>query len=300
MGRRKKPRKNYRKGTRKKRQFTLLRRLAIGFYVIAGIAALMATSVSFIFVYDVITQCDYLKAKILKIEGEQRLSRDQIIATAGVKKGMNVLDVNLAIVRKRLRAQPWIADAEIRRVIPDGLYIKVKEHTPLAIIDLGRKFLLNENGRIFKEWTDADPADLPLVSGLSPTDIRLHGKTAARRSVRDGNPSQPGHPHNDPFEAVMEVLRLGKQSRSILSNSNIRQIQVDREIGISLLAFKQMKTIVLGYDDYPHKFNMLRDILSYDKHRRSFPDFDRIDLNNVNRIVVNPVRKILSGDHKEV
>ena len=111
MGRRKKPRKNYRKGTRKKRQFTLLRRLAIGFYVIAGIAALMATSVSFIFVYDVITQCDYLKAKILKIEGEQRLSRDQIIATAGVKKGMNVLDVNLALFRMRLLAQPCIADA---------------------------------------------------------------------------------------------------------------------------------------------------------------------------------------------
>jgi len=297
---RQKPRKNYRKGTKRKRQFVFLRRLAIGFYVIAGVAALMTTSVLFIFVYDVITQCDYLKAKILKIEGEQRLSQNQIIEAARVKKGMNVLDVNLTMVRKRLLAQPWIADAEIRRVIPDGLHIKVKEHTPLAIIDLGRKFLLNENGRIFKEWTNTDPANLPLVSGLAPTDIRIHDKTAARRSVRDRNPSQLGHPHNDPFEAVMQVLRLGKQTRSILSNRNIRQIQVDREIGITLLAFKQMKTIVLGYDNYPHKFNMLKDILSHDKHRRSFPDFDRIDLNNVNRIVVNPVSKIPPGDHKEV
>jgi hypothetical protein len=74
---------------------------------------------------------------------------------------------------------------------------------------------------------------------------------------------------------------------------------VDREIGITLVAFKQMKTIVLGYQNYPHKFNMLKNIPSYDKHRRSFPDFDRIDLNNVNRIVVNPVGKI-PGDHKEV
>ena len=139
-----------------------------------------------------------------------------------------------------------------------------------------------------------------MVSGLAPTDIRIHDKTAAQGSVRDRDPSQLGHSHNDPFEAVMQVLRLGKQTRSILSNRNIRQIQVDREIGITLLAFKQIKTIVLGYDNYPHKFNMLRDILSYDKHRRSFPDFDRIDLNNVNRIVVNPVRKIPSGDHKEV
>jgi cell division protein FtsQ len=300
VGRQKKPRKNYRKGAKKKRQFAFLRRLAIGFYVIAGVAAFLFTSVLFIFVYDVVTQCDYFRAKSLKIEGMQRLSQNQIIKAARLKKNMNVLAVNLAMVRKRLLAQPWIADAEIRREIPAALHIKVREHSPLAIIDLGRKFLLNENGRVFKEWTDKDPVNLPLVSGLAPGDIRIHGKTAARQSLRDGNPSQLEQPQNDPFEAVMQVLRIAKQTRGILSNRNIRQIQVDREIGITLVAFKQMKTIVLGYDNYPLKFNMLKNILSYGKHRRSFPEFDRIDLNNVNRIVVNPVSKIPIGDHKEV
>jgi cell division protein FtsQ len=297
---RKQPRKNYRKGTKRARQFAFLRRLATGFYVIAGVVALLITSVLFVFVYDAITQCDYFKAKSLKIEGGQRLSQNQIIEAARVKKGMNVLDVNLAVVRKRLLAQPWIADAEIRREIPAGLYIKVQEHSPLAIIDLGRKFLLNENGRVFKEWTDTDPADLPLVSGLAPTDIRIHGKNAAQQSANGKTPSQLDHPQNDPFEAVMQVLRLGRQTRSVLSNRNIRQIKVDREIGITLVAFKQMKTIELGYYNYPLKFNMLKNILTYGKHRRSFPEFDRIDLNNVNRIVVNPVSKIPTGDHKEV
>jgi hypothetical protein len=75
---------------------------------------------------------------------------------------------------------------------------------------------------------------------------------------------------------------------------------VDREIGITLVAFRQIKTIVLGYDNYPHKLNMLNNILSHERRRRSFPDFDRIDLNNVNRIVVNPVGKVPPGDHKEV
>jgi cell division protein FtsQ len=300
VARQKKLRKNYRKGTKKNLRFAILRRLVIGFYVIAGVAALMATSVLFVFAYDVITQCDYFSAKILKIEGMQRLSRNQIIEAAQLRKGMNILDVNLSMVRKRLLAQPWIADAEIRREIPAGLYIKVQEHSPLAIIDLGHKFLLNENGQIFKEWNDTDPANLPLVSGLTPSDIRIHGKNAVQQSAIGRNLSPSGQLHNDPFEAVMQVLRLGKQSRSILSNRNIRQIQVDREIGITLVAFKQIKTIVLGYDNYPHKFNMLNNILSQERRRRSFPDFDRIDLNNVNRIVVNPVSKVPPGDHKEV
>jgi cell division protein FtsQ len=300
VGRQKTPRKNYRKGTKKKRQFWFLRRLAIGFYVIAGLAALMATSVLFVFAYDVITQCDYFSAKILKIEGVQRLSKNQVIEAAQVKKGMNILDVNLAMARKRLLAQPWIANAEIRREIPAGLYIKVQEHAPLAIIDLGSKFLLNENGQVFKEWTDTDPANLPVVSGLAPTDIRIHTRTAAHQSLSGKDLSQLGEPQNDPFEAVIQVLRLGKQNRRILSNRNIRQIQVDREIGITLVAFKKLKTIVLGYGNYAHKFNMLNNILSQDRLRRSFPDFDRIDVNNVNRIVVNPVSKVPPGDHKEV
>ena len=108
--------------------------------------------------------------------GDTDAPLERIIEAARVKKGMNVLDVNLAMVRKRLLAQPWIANAEIRREIPAGLYIKVQEHTPLAIIDLGRKFLLNENGRVFKEWTDTDPADSPanvIFSGSPPKEAIL-------------------------------------------------------------------------------------------------------------------------------
>jgi cell division protein FtsQ len=300
---RQKPRKNSRKGTRRKRQFAVLRRLATGFYVIAGVAGLLATSLLFIFVHDVITQCDYFKASSLRIEGMQRLSRNQIIETARVNKGINILAVNLAMVRKQLLAHPWIAEAEVRREIPAGLYIRVREQSPLAIIDLDRKYLINEYGRIFKEWTDTDPADLPLVSGLEPADFPIEGKNilpASRQSMKAVKPSRLAFPQDNPFEAVMQVLMLGRQTRSILPNSNIRQIRVDREIGITVEAFEQMKTIVLGYRNYSLKFNMLKNILAYGRQRRSFPDFDRIDLNNLNRIVVNPVGKIPSGDHKEV
>jgi cell division protein FtsQ len=300
---RQKPRKNYRKGTRRKRPFVVLRRLAAGFYVIAGVAGLLATSILFIFMHDIITQCDYFKAKRLDIEGMQRLSRNQIIETAQISKGMNVLAVNLIRVRKQLLAHPWIAEAEVRREIPAGLYIRVQEHSPMAIIDLGRKYLINENGQIFKEWADTDPTDLPLVSGLETADIPDQGKNilaASRQSRKNRKPSQWSLPHHNPFEAVVQVLMLGRQTRSILSNTNIKQIRVDREIGITIEAFEQMKTIILGYGNYALKFNMLKNILAYGSQRSGFPDFNRIDLNNVNRIVVNPVGKIPSGDRKEV
>ena len=301
MGHRKKLRKNYRKGAKRKRHFVFLRRLAIGVYAIAGIAGLLATSCLFVLVHDVITQCDYFKARRMKVEGGQRLNHQQIIAVACVKKGVNILSVNLAMTRKRLLAHPWIAEAEVRREIPSGLRIKVREHMPLAIVELDRKYLINDKGQVFKEWTAADPANLPLVSGLELSDIRRVVKTPAfavqqPAAPRGHLPSK--HLLNRPYEAVMQVLLLGNQARAILSNRQIKHILVDREIGITLKVFEQMKTVVLGYHHYPLKIRMFKNILAYGKKRRNFPDFNRIDLNNVNRIVVNPV--IQNEDHKEV
>ena len=294
MFKRKKPRRNYRKGAKAKQRFAFLRRFLVAFYVVAGIASLLATSCLFILVYDVITQCDYFKTQNLEIAGMKRLTAKQIVRQARVNKGMNVMAVNLSMVRKRLIAHPWIAEAEVRREIPSGLYIRVKEHVPLAIVQLDRKYIINEQGKVFKEWTASDPDRLPLISGLQLADFEAQGKTGAPAST-------PIHVEVRPLEAVMQILALGKQARSILPNANIKHIRVDREIGITLEAFKQIKTIVLGYHNYPLKYAMLKNILKYRKQKRNFPDFDRVDLNNVNRIVVNPVRlKTAGGDQKEV
>jgi cell division protein FtsQ len=302
---RKKPRKNYRKGARaKKQRFAFLRRLLVACNVAVGIAALLATSCLFILVYDVITQCDYFRVQRLKIEGMQRLTTKQIVQQARVSKGVNVMAVNLSMVRKRLMANPWIAEAEVRREIPPGLYIRIKEHVPLAIVDLDRKYIINEQGQVFKEWTNSDPGTLPLVSGLQLADFKAQSKTGAFAPPQlavGAEPSQNNHLNARPLEAVMQVLTLGKQDRSILPNRYIKQISVDREIGITLEAFKQIKTIVLGYHNYPLKYAILKNILIYRKQKRNFPDFDRVDLNNVNRIVVNPVRRNTpSKDQKEV
>jgi cell division protein FtsQ len=300
---RKKPRKNYLNGTNRKHHFAILRRLAIGFYVIGGMAALIAASCLFVFTYDVLTQCDYFKAKSLKIEGIHRLTEKEIAEQACVSKDINILAVNLSMVRKRLMAHAWIADAEVRREIPSGLFIRIKEQQPLAVVDLGNKYIINEQGRIFKEWTASDPDTLPLISGLELADIKIYNKITTadpQRLVMQKEQLQMAAGGELPFEAVMQVLTLGRQARSILPNQKIRHIRVDRQSGITIEAFNQMKTIVLGYHNYPLKYTMLKNIMAYRNRGRGFPDFNRIDLNNVSRIVVNPVNEIPYADHKEV
>ena len=88
----------------------------------------------------------------------------------------------------------------------------------------------------------------------------------------------------------MQVLQLGQQRTSILPNQLIRRIQVDRQIGLTVYAFDRLKAISLGYNDYPGKYSMLAKLMAYLKGQRHILDFDRIDLNNPQRVVVNPVK----------
>jgi cell division protein FtsQ len=261
-------------------------RLIMGFKFTAAIAAVMTVTALFILVHDLLTQCDYFAARQLTIEGMRRLTREQVAEQAGVQDSVNILSTNLSLVRKRLRAHPWIAEAEVRREIPSGLTIRIKEHSALALVDFGRKYLMNTHGEIFKAWETSDPDTLPVIKGLKLSDltVTVYRQSESSNFNRDREPTAP-------FNAVMRVLQLGGKKGSILPNRFVRQIHVDRQIGLTIYAFDPGKTINLGYSDYAGKYHMLANLFSYLKRHRSISDFDRIDLNNLKRVVVNPIKR---------
>jgi cell division protein FtsQ len=284
LDKRKQSLKNSRKGRRSGKRIKFIGRLITGFKFTAAIAAVMTVTALFILVHDLLTQCDYFGARQLTIEGMRRLTREQVAGQAGVQDGVNILSTNLSLVRKRLRAHPWIAEAEVRREIPSGLTIRIKEHFALAMVDLGRKYLMNTHGEIFKAWEASDPDPLPVIKGLKLSDLTVYGQSESSNFNSDREPTAP-------FKAVMQVLQLGGKKGSILPNRLVRQIQVDRQIGLTIYAFDPGKTINLGYSDYAGKYRMLANLFSYLKRHRSLSDFDRIDLNNLKRVVVNPITR---------
>lgn len=252
--------------------------------VLGLLLAVTLMSLGFVLCHDLLTQYDYFNARRLVVAGTARLASENIIRQANVHRGMNILSLNLAKTRKRLLAHPWIEEAEVSRKLPDEIHIQIKEQQAVAVLDLGRKFIINPKGVIFKEWKPADPENLPVVSGLTFSDINVHGT-----------------PRTPAFEAVMTVLALGQQDHSVLPTGAIQSIRVDREIGLTLHAFGHQKTIELGYDNYSGKYAILKNILLRLGKGSTLPDFRTIDLNDVNRVVVHPVQMPPTGlDQKEV
>ena len=271
-------RQNYYKNSLAKRRAKVIQRIIACFKIMAAVSLMTAMSIIFIFGYDLLTQCDYFRANSIIVNGTNRLSQNQIIKHACIDSGVNIFSVNLSATRKRLLAHPWIADAEVRRELPDRINIRIKEHKPLAIIDLGRKFLINDHGEIFKELAASNPGNLPIIIGLEFSDLDVSGLDVSGKS------------RNIPFNAVMDVLQLGQKAGSIIPNRLLKIIRVDRETGITLYAFSGIKAIKLGYNNYPDKYERLKNVLFYMEKGHMFSDFDTIDLNNLDRIVVNPAK----------
>ena len=265
--------RNYYKNSHAKRRPQLLRRITLCFKIMAAITFVMMMSIIFVLGYDFFTQCDYFMASIIEVKGYKSLSKEEVIEQSQINIGQNILSINLSTARKRLLSHSWISEAEVRRELPNSIYIGIKEHEPLAILDIGRKFIINAHGTVFKEWKPSDPNNLPIINGLDFSDLNV----------------PDGEFRSIPFEAVMNVLQLGRNPESILYNRLIKKIHVDREIGLTLYAFNPIKAIKIGYDNYPGKYDRLKSVFLYLKNKQNFLGFNSIDLINLNRIVLNPV-----------
>jgi cell division protein FtsQ len=281
---RKRLRKNYYKNSNARKRDKMLKRFVFALKLMVVGTALVFVSLLFVFSYDFLTQCDYFKAEELMVNGIHRLTQNQVLQQANIATGVNIFSVNLSKVRKRLLAHSWIEDAEVRRDLPSGINIRVKEQEPIAVLDLGRKFIINTHGEIFKEMDKADHCNLPMISGLEFSDINVKGES---RSI--------------PFDSVMKILGLGQKPESVLPYSLIKKIHVDREMGLSIYAFDNIREIKIGYNNYQDKYAMLKDVLFYLEKNGGFSRLESIDLNNLNRIVVSPAKiESAARDHKEV
>jgi cell division protein FtsQ len=245
----------------------------------AGVGALAALSLGLIFCHDVVTQSRYFHAEKITVSGNRQLGRNEILARAGVSPGTNILALNLSAVRKRLVSHPWIAEAYVRRQFPRSIDIRIEEHRAAAVLDLDRKYLMDDRGIIFKVLAEEEGTGLPVIRGLRYSDVRIQpmGRTGeSRASVEDD---------------VIAVLKLGTFAAATLPIPAVERIQFDREIGLSLkTAGPDPLVIRLGTGDYRRKFEVLETVLDRlgEIQPRPWTELRHIDLNDPARIVVQP------------
>lgn len=267
----KKVRKNKSKAPRKARKTSSGRSGSGRFAPLLTAGGIFCLSLLFVLGHDVMTQGRMFAAEEIVVLGNHRLSEAKVLDLAGIEPGTNIFSLNLGTARKRLLAGGWVAEARVGREIPDRLVIRVREHEPLALLDLGEKFVMSREGTIIKRWKAADDFALPLVTGLTYSDLPLAG----------GEKTQP-------FTVLMQVLQVARASGGSLSLDRLEKIDVDRELGITLHAVGPVKSVRIGFAKYEEKYRRVERFLAALDRGPEDPALEITAIESDSRIVAGP------------
>ena len=102
----------------------------------------------------------------IALTGQKQLTREEILAIAGVTGRTSLLFLNADDARTRLKANPWIADATVLKLFPDRLHIAITERRAFALWQIkGRVQVVSRDGVVVEPFVAPHVAHLPLVVG---------------------------------------------------------------------------------------------------------------------------------------
>lgn len=133
-------------------------RWTIGLLVIAVAAGLVIA----------VFESSWLAVATIEVEGAERADVAAIIAGEGVEIGVPIVSVRAGRLEERLRADPWIAEAQVRVVWPRSIEVSVVEYIPVARVKSGDTWLVSSTQgavlargqRLAEPFVDIEGGDL--------------------------------------------------------------------------------------------------------------------------------------------
>jgi cell division protein FtsQ len=103
----------------------------------------------------------------IALSGERHVSREEVLAAAGVTGTASLLFFDVEAARDRLKSNPWIADATVLKLYPDRLQIGIKEREAFALWQqAGRVSVIAGDGTVLEPYVNPRLLRLPLVVGV--------------------------------------------------------------------------------------------------------------------------------------
>jgi cell division septal protein FtsQ len=152
---------------------------------LAQLVTLLGASVAALFGlfagYKRVMASERLRVSRVEVGGAHFLSEGEVRELMGPAVGRNILTLDLEALQKRLRSSPWVADAVVRRSLPDTLQVEVRERRPLALAEMDRLFLMDSEGTLIDIYGPRTAGfDLPIVRGLRELELPVRRERAER------------------------------------------------------------------------------------------------------------------------
>jgi len=235
---------------------------ALGFVlIISALCYLAVTQLSHLFFAT-----SYFEIKTLEVVGNDNISREQLLKTAGLAPGLNLFKLDRELIRQRIMGEPLVKDVKVDL---DGLYnlkLIITERTPFLYAKVGTAFYEIADDGVIINTEGYGEKDLPLITGLNLETSR----------AGDNMNSNDGF-----YIAHNWVKSLESRILEQISEINFQSMQ-----NPYLILLSGEKVFPRSLEDFKNRYDFLRALL--DNLRKNNVEPIYLDMRAPNQIVVRP------------
>ena len=203
----------------------------------------------------------------ITVQGNQRMSRGEVLALLDGLSGARILVPDLERWRRKLLASPWVADASIRRLLPGTLSVVIAERQPIGVGRIkGTLFLIDRTGAVIDEYgPNYADLDLPVIDGLATNGAR-ESVDQARAALAGRLMSDLAH-RRDLAEKISQIDVTDPRSAVVILKGDTALLRV-------------------GNERFAARLQSYLDLMPALRER--MPDIDYVDLRFDERVYVRP------------
>ena len=239
--------------------------------VVLGVALVVTASVGAAWgAKSYVTKSPRFVIKTVTVEGAARLTPDMVAKAGGVAVGQNVFALDLAEARSKIEKEPYVLHAVVTRKLPNTISIQVTEREPALLVAIGEAlYVATREGEIFKEVTEGDPTDLPLLTGIRP-EMVVSDREGATLLVR---------------RALDVIEELDKTS--IPKRYPVQEVHLDNDGTVEVIVGREAISLMLGTAPFKGKLEEADRVLLELQRRKSNAAIVFLDgSSNPDRVVV--------------
>ena len=229
----------------------------------------------------------------VRIDTDGIIPIEQILAWSNVRKGENLLALDLPRIKRDLELVPLIESATVERILPRDLVVTVREREPIArVVVFARRetdgllepstIYLDEHGMVIppvlralnSSGFEAATKFLPAITGVGTTSFR------------------PGHlVSSPPILAALKWIRAF-QSSAMAGHVDIRAIDIASQSTL-LVSTEQGNEIAFAYHDFETQLARWRAVHTWGMQRtQALASLDLAVTNYVPVIWANPTNAV--------
>jgi len=205
------------------------------------------------------------------LSGVNNASRTQVMEVAGADVGRNIFHVPLDERKHQLEQIPWVETATVMRILPNRIFVQVRERVPVAFVQIGSRIsLIDAQGVVMGMPANRQAKfSFPVIHGMTGSEP-LSSRAAAMKL----------------YSRMAQDLDSGADGARYMHQLSEVDLSDPEDVKVTASEGGATLLIHLGSSDFLPRYKLYLDHVV--EWRNQYPNLQSVDLRYEGQVVVNP------------